>query len=81
MVGSKGKYRKVNPQLRQIVSSLNGICQGLNNAPDFWWKPSPEDEEENHDDDDMTGTEEFVNNDINKPGQPKDDMAYLEQEE
>ena len=36
--GHKGSYRKVNPQLRQIVTSLNAICESLSLAPDYWWK-------------------------------------------
>lgn len=32
-----GSYRKVNPQLRQIVTSLNEINKSLSRAPDYWW--------------------------------------------
>ena len=33
----KGSFRKINPQLLQMVTSLNVICQSLNRAPDHWW--------------------------------------------
>ena len=40
--GHKGSYRKVNPQLRQTVTSLKIICDQLNQAPDGWWKMTHE---------------------------------------
>jgi hypothetical protein len=43
LVGGKGSYRKVNPQLLQTVTSLKAICQSLNRAPDYWWKTATSD--------------------------------------
>lgn len=36
--GGRGSFRKVNPQLAQCVESMQLVCQGLNQAPDEWWK-------------------------------------------
>ena len=36
--GGRGSFRRVNPQLAQCVESLHMVCQGLNRAPDEWWK-------------------------------------------
>lgn len=36
--GHGGSYRKINPQLSQMVESLKLICRSLNQAPDNWWK-------------------------------------------
>jgi len=35
---SRGSYRKINPQLAQCVESVQLLYQGLNRAPDEWWK-------------------------------------------
>ena len=82
MVGSKGKYRKVNPQLRQLVSSTKLLVEGLNKAPDFWWREGEEKgDSDDENDDDMMGTDETSNDMRKKPGQLKDEMMYLVQEE
>ena len=36
--GGRGSFRRMNPQLAQCVESLQMVCQGLNRAPDEWWK-------------------------------------------
>lgn len=36
--GGRGSFRRVNPQLAQCVESIHLVCQGLNRAPDEWWK-------------------------------------------
>jgi len=36
--GRGASFRRINPQLAQCVESLQRVCQGLNRAPDEWWK-------------------------------------------
>ncbi len=36
--GGRGSFRRINPQLAQCIESLQLVCQGLNRAPDNWWK-------------------------------------------
>lgn len=38
IVGGGRSYRKVNPQLAQCVESVRLVYQGLNRAPNEWWK-------------------------------------------
>lgn len=62
--GRRGSYRNVNPQLAQSVESLRLICQGLNRAPDQWWKQNrlrvTKKEPEDEDEEDMDGPD-FMN--------------------
>ena len=37
VVGSRGSYRKTNPQLSQAVESLKIICKSLNQSKRNWW--------------------------------------------
>ena len=38
IMGTGRSYRNVNPQLLQMVASLNIICDSLRRAPDYWWR-------------------------------------------